>query len=67
MVYKLKPTNAVFLVSKSNMIIKTFPQMLLEVNINFNNDQFSLIFKRFIITDYVIQEQMHWLFCIGII
>ena len=27
MVYKLKPTNAVFLVSKSNMIIKTFPQM----------------------------------------
>ena len=54
MVYKLKPTNAVFLVSKSNMIIKTFPQMLLEVNINFNNDQFSLIFKWFIITDYVI-------------
>ena len=42
-------------------------QMLLEVNINFNNDQLSLIFKRFIITDYVIREQMHWLFCIGII
>ena len=30
MVNKLKPTNAVFLVSKSNMIIKTFPQMLLD-------------------------------------